>query len=179
MSNLIQELTRLLPEFIMSVAILGLGWFIGQHLTVYWSLRQKRKELQISIAHEFQARYGEFFCSMEAVELLHSGYWTWIISRHLSYNAWFPNSGLNFVGGYAKPLVRIWLNILPNKVSWCSYCVPSHNQRTGGFGLARWISLKNRRRFTMLWSDPVGYREKVWWVFGRNKMAAEKFVRRW
>lgn len=61
MSSLVQEIVKLLPDLTVSIIVLGLTWFVGQRLTVYWNLRQKRKELQISTAHEFQALYGEFF----------------------------------------------------------------------------------------------------------------------
>ncbi len=45
----------------VSIVTLGLGWLVGQRLTVYWAIRQKRREIEISTLHEFYRLYGEFF----------------------------------------------------------------------------------------------------------------------
>ncbi|MCK4821023.1 hypothetical protein KA005_34980 [bacterium] len=50
-----------LSGIIVSLVTLGLGWIVGQRLTVYWAIRQKRRELEISALKEFYRLYGEFF----------------------------------------------------------------------------------------------------------------------
>ena len=44
------------------VAFLSLGatWLVGQRLTAYWNLRQKRSELNFATLQAFHAVYGEF-----------------------------------------------------------------------------------------------------------------------
>lgn len=39
---------------------LGFGWLIGLRLTVYWNLRQKRRELNFANLQQFYAIYGDF-----------------------------------------------------------------------------------------------------------------------
>jgi len=50
-------------SFTLAVSIIGLGfgWFIGLKLNYKWSMRQKRRELQLSATNQFYAAYGEFF----------------------------------------------------------------------------------------------------------------------
>ena len=44
-----------------SALVLALGWLVGQRLTYAWSVRQKRREFQLSSAQQFYLAYGEFF----------------------------------------------------------------------------------------------------------------------
>lgn len=46
---------------LVAVITLALGWLIGQRLTSFWAIRQKRRELELSTANEFYKLYGEFF----------------------------------------------------------------------------------------------------------------------
>lgn len=55
------ELLKLLSNIIVAVITLGLGWLVGQRLAVYWAIRQKRRELELSALSEFYKLYGEFF----------------------------------------------------------------------------------------------------------------------
>jgi hypothetical protein len=47
----------------LAVTLIGLavGWLVGQRLTYQWTLRQKRRELDLAAAGDFQRVYGEFF----------------------------------------------------------------------------------------------------------------------
>ncbi len=45
----------------ISVVTLLLGWLVGVRITAAWTLRQKRRELELSAAHELYRLYGEFF----------------------------------------------------------------------------------------------------------------------
>jgi len=54
------ELFKSILSLIVSALTLSATWFIGQRLTVYWNLRQKRNELNLASLHAFHALYGEF-----------------------------------------------------------------------------------------------------------------------
>lgn len=56
-----QELLKALLNVIVAIITLGFGWLVGQRLTVYWAIRQKRRELELSAVNEFYKLYGEFF----------------------------------------------------------------------------------------------------------------------
>jgi hypothetical protein len=49
------------PKFLGALTLLGLAWFVGQRLTVNWSLYQKRREQDLETARDFHLLYGEFF----------------------------------------------------------------------------------------------------------------------
>lgn len=51
------QASKLNPALIIAL----LGWFIGLRLSTSWSLRQKRKELDLATARDFHAIYGQFF----------------------------------------------------------------------------------------------------------------------
>jgi hypothetical protein len=61
MDILLTEGLKAIPNLLVALLTLGLGWIVGQRLTLNWNLRQKRRELDLSNAKEFQALYGEFF----------------------------------------------------------------------------------------------------------------------
>jgi hypothetical protein len=46
---------------IAAVAVVGLGWRVGQSVAAQWALYQKRRELDLDAAHELYELYGEFF----------------------------------------------------------------------------------------------------------------------
>jgi hypothetical protein len=56
-----QEFTHKVPDLLSNLITLLLGWIVGQRLTVYWNVKQKRKEMQMIAAEKFQGLYGEFF----------------------------------------------------------------------------------------------------------------------
>lgn len=56
-----QELLKALLNVIVAITTLSFGWLVGQRLTVYWAIRQKRRELELSAVNEFYKLYGEFF----------------------------------------------------------------------------------------------------------------------
>jgi hypothetical protein len=59
--NLQQEIIRALINIIIVIITLGISWLIGHRLTVYWAIRQKRRELELTVENEFYKLYGEFF----------------------------------------------------------------------------------------------------------------------
>ncbi len=61
MDTLLTEGLKAIPNLLVALITLGLGWVVGQRLTLNWNLRQKRRELDLSNAKEFQSLYGEFF----------------------------------------------------------------------------------------------------------------------
>jgi mechanosensitive ion channel-like protein len=61
LETLLTEGLKAVPNLLVALITLGLGWLVGQRLTLSWNLRQKRRELDLSNAKEFQALYGEFF----------------------------------------------------------------------------------------------------------------------
>jgi len=56
-----QEFIHKVPDLLSNLITLLLGWIVGQRLTVYWNVKQKRKEMQMIAAEKFQGLYGEFF----------------------------------------------------------------------------------------------------------------------
>lgn len=55
------EVIKAILNVIVAVITLGLGWFVGHRLTVYWAIRQKQRELELSALNDFYNLYGEFF----------------------------------------------------------------------------------------------------------------------
>ena len=49
------------PKLVSALVGLGLVWFVGQRLTVFWNLRQKQRENDLATARDFHSLYGEFF----------------------------------------------------------------------------------------------------------------------
>jgi hypothetical protein len=56
-----QELTKAGLTLIVSTVTLVLGWQFGQRLTYRWNVKQKRREVQLSVSQAFYSAYGEFF----------------------------------------------------------------------------------------------------------------------
>ena len=54
------ELFKSVLSLIVAALTLSATWFIGQRLTAYWNLRQKRYELNLASLQAFHALYGEF-----------------------------------------------------------------------------------------------------------------------
>jgi hypothetical protein len=54
------ELFRSGLSLIVAFLSLGATWLVGQKLTFYWHLRQKKSELNLATLQEFYAVYGEF-----------------------------------------------------------------------------------------------------------------------
>jgi hypothetical protein len=50
-----------IPRFVSALILLGLAWLVTQRVSVFWNLRQKQKENDLSTARDFHAIYGEFF----------------------------------------------------------------------------------------------------------------------
>jgi hypothetical protein len=61
MDILMAEGLKAVPNLVIALITLGMGWIVGQRLTLNWNLRQRRRELDLSNAKEFQILYGEFF----------------------------------------------------------------------------------------------------------------------
>lgn len=60
-----QEIIKALLSLAVSLgtlaATLATAWAFGQRLSFHWSVRQKRRELQMSASQQFYSAYGEFF----------------------------------------------------------------------------------------------------------------------
>jgi hypothetical protein len=59
--NINHELIKGLISGMSGVVLLALTWLVGQRLSYQWSVRQKRRELQLASLQQFYAAYGEFF----------------------------------------------------------------------------------------------------------------------
>lgn len=59
--NLSQELIRSGLTLGVSLVTLTFGWLVGQSLTYRWNVRQKQREIQLSLSQAFYSAYGEFF----------------------------------------------------------------------------------------------------------------------
>lgn len=55
------EILKALLNLSVALLTLGAGWFVGQHLTYRWTIRQKKRELLLAATNQFHAAYGEFF----------------------------------------------------------------------------------------------------------------------
>ncbi len=56
------DLTLELVKTIVPIFVtLGVGWVIGDRIAVHWAIRQKRKELQLTVASDFEEIYGKFY----------------------------------------------------------------------------------------------------------------------
>jgi hypothetical protein len=55
------ELIKGLISGASGIVLLSLTWLIGQRLTYLWTVRQKRRELQLASLQQFYIAYGEFF----------------------------------------------------------------------------------------------------------------------
>ena len=59
--NLNHELIKGLISGASGIVLLALTWLVGQRLSYQWSVRQKRRELQLASLQQFYGAYGEFF----------------------------------------------------------------------------------------------------------------------
>ncbi len=59
--KLAQAVVSEIPRFVSALILLGLAWLVTQRVSVFWNLRQKQKENDLSTARDFHAIYGEFF----------------------------------------------------------------------------------------------------------------------
>jgi hypothetical protein len=66
----VRALLAFLGSFLALAGVLILGWFVGNRITYRWSLRQKRREYQLSAQQQFYAAYGEFFAVLKL--------WRWL-----------------------------------------------------------------------------------------------------
>ncbi len=55
------EILKFILTLVSSGVVLLLTYGVGQSLSAKWSIRQKRRELQLSAANTFDQLYGEFF----------------------------------------------------------------------------------------------------------------------
>jgi hypothetical protein len=54
------ELIKASLSLLTALIVLGLGWIVGQRLTIKWNLVQKWRETEIANIQQFYAIYGEF-----------------------------------------------------------------------------------------------------------------------
>lgn len=55
------EILKFALTMVSSGVIFLLTWGVGQSISAKWSIRQKRRELQLSAANTFDSLYGEFY----------------------------------------------------------------------------------------------------------------------
>jgi hypothetical protein len=60
-STLWAETIKAVPNLIVAVLTLSLGWFVGNRLTARWDERKKRRELDLVALGVFYDIYGQFF----------------------------------------------------------------------------------------------------------------------
>lgn len=70
------EVLKALLSILVTVITLGLGWLVGQRLTVFWAIRQKRRELELAAVSGFYSLYGEFFAIWKTWAYCRSGHVT-------------------------------------------------------------------------------------------------------
>jgi hypothetical protein len=56
-----QEVIKAVLALAVSTVTLALGWQFGQRLTYRWNVKQKRRDMQLSVSQAFYLSYGEFF----------------------------------------------------------------------------------------------------------------------
>jgi hypothetical protein len=61
MESLLPAVVSEIPKFLSALILLGLAWLVTQRVSVFWNLRQKQKENDLSTARDFHTIYGEFF----------------------------------------------------------------------------------------------------------------------
>jgi hypothetical protein len=54
------EVWKAILNLAVALFTLGLTWLVGNRVTAFWIERQKRRELELSLANSFYAHYGEF-----------------------------------------------------------------------------------------------------------------------
>lgn len=55
------ELLKAGLSAVIAILTLSLGWFFGQRLTHYWTIRQKKRELELATMSDIYKLYGDFF----------------------------------------------------------------------------------------------------------------------
>lgn len=61
MDVLLDSTLKQMPILFSAIILLAMAWFVGNRLTYKWSIRQKRRELDLAAARNFHLLYGEFF----------------------------------------------------------------------------------------------------------------------
>jgi hypothetical protein len=55
------ESVKAIPNLVVALLTLAVGWFVGNRLTAKWDERKKRRELDLQALGAFYAVYGQFF----------------------------------------------------------------------------------------------------------------------
>lgn len=50
-----------IPNYIGTIALLGLGWLVGMRITHHWNMKRTQHELDLNASKSFEGLYGEFF----------------------------------------------------------------------------------------------------------------------
>jgi hypothetical protein len=61
LDNIAAESIKAAFNLCVALITLGLGWVVGQRLSIHWALYQKQREIDLSAAQDFHRLYGEFF----------------------------------------------------------------------------------------------------------------------
>ncbi|MGW0586376.1 hypothetical protein [Streptosporangium sp. NPDC002607] len=59
-STLLAETVKTIPNLVVALLTLSLGWFVGNRLTARWDERKKRRELDLLALGTFYEAYGQF-----------------------------------------------------------------------------------------------------------------------
>lgn len=60
-SALWAETVKAIPNLVVALLTLSLGWFVGNRLTAHWDERKKRREMDLLALGVFYEIYGQFF----------------------------------------------------------------------------------------------------------------------
>lgn len=71
-SALWAETVKAIPNLVVALLTLSLGWFVGNRLTAHWDERKKSREMDLLALGVFYEIYGRFF----AIWKLWSGVFT-------------------------------------------------------------------------------------------------------
>ena len=47
-----------IPNYIGTIALLGLGWLVGMRITHHWNMKRTQQELDINASKSFEGLYG-------------------------------------------------------------------------------------------------------------------------
>lgn len=69
-SNLQLEITKGLISLTIALITLSFGWLVGNKLSYNMNIRQKQREIDLNISHDFFRLYGEFFAIWKLYDYL-------------------------------------------------------------------------------------------------------------
>jgi hypothetical protein len=67
-TSLGEEVIKALPIALFNIVAICFAWLVGKRLTLYWSVKQKARELSLEARKELHFLYGEFFATWKLWE---------------------------------------------------------------------------------------------------------------